>query len=188
LDDQVVGPVWTWQRKREFTILLDLYRQLDPRKSLEIGTMAGGSLYGFLQASTAGCTVFSVDPYDTVEGPEGVIHHDNRHLYPSWCPPGVEVVAIEGDSHDELVVDMLHRERPFDFVFLDGDHTHAGVLLDWVIYSPMVRPGGLVVINDIVIPSAAEAWAHIRRRGDWETWEIVSDPTENWGGYGIARM
>jgi predicted O-methyltransferase YrrM len=99
----------------------------------------------------------------------------------------VEVVAIEGRSYDELVVDTLHRERPFDFVFLDGSHAHAGVLLDWAIYSPMVRRGGLVVINDIVIPSAAEAWAHISERVR-ESWEVVSHPREEWGGYGIVRM
>ena len=37
-----------------------------------------------------------------------------------------------------------------NYLFLDGDHSHAGVRCDFEIYGPMVRKGGIIVFHDIV--------------------------------------
>jgi predicted O-methyltransferase YrrM len=34
-------------------------------------------------------------------------------------------------------------------LFIDGDHTFEGVKKDWEMYSPLVRPGGLIVFHDV---------------------------------------
>lgn len=36
-----------------------------------------------------------------------------------------------------------------DLLFIDGDHTYASVLTDWLLYSPLVRPGGLLAFHDV---------------------------------------
>lgn len=37
-----------------------------------------------------------------------------------------------------------------DMLFIDGDHSYPGVLADWLLYSHLVAPGGLVVFHDAV--------------------------------------
>ena len=53
-----------------------------------------------------------------------------------------QVEIIKGDSHHEStkqeVLNRLQGE-PLDFLFLDGDHTLAGVSLDYQLYAPLVR-------------------------------------------------
>ena len=60
--------------------------------------------------------------------------------------------AVLGDSHDpaarELVLDALAGE-PVDLLFIDGDHSYAGVSEDLAMYGPLVKPGGFIAFHDI---------------------------------------
>ena len=35
-----------------------------------------------------------------------------------------------------------------DFVFIDGDHSFAGIEADWAAWGPLVLPGGVVALHD----------------------------------------
>lgn len=37
---------------------------------------------------------------------------------------------------------------PVDFIFIDGDHSEAGLLEDWRAWSRLVEPGGIVALHD----------------------------------------
>lgn len=37
---------------------------------------------------------------------------------------------------------------PADFVFIDGDHSWAGIERDWLAWSPLVAPGALIALHD----------------------------------------
>lgn len=39
-------------------------------------------------------------------------------------------------------------DRPIDFLFVDGDHSWAGIERDWHDWSPRIAPGGLVALHD----------------------------------------
>lgn len=41
-----------------------------------------------------------------------------------------------------------HDHVPVDFVFIDGDHSEAGLLADWRAWSPLVEPEGIVALHD----------------------------------------
>ncbi len=38
--------------------------------------------------------------------------------------------------------------RPIDILYIDGEHTTEAVMRDMLLYVPLVRPGGLVVMDD----------------------------------------
>jgi predicted O-methyltransferase YrrM len=40
--------------------------------------------------------------------------------------------------------------KSVDLLFIDGDHRYEGVLADWLLYSHLVSPGGLVAFHDAV--------------------------------------
>jgi predicted O-methyltransferase YrrM len=43
--------------------------------------------------------------------------------------------------------------RQFDFAFIDGDHRFDGAFLDLYYMTRLVRPGGLIVLDDLWMPS-----------------------------------
>jgi hypothetical protein len=57
------------------------------------------------------------------------------------------IVPVRGRSID--VVDQVRRLTSHaDLLFIDGDHSYAGVKSDWEAYGPMLKPGSIAVFHD----------------------------------------
>jgi len=70
------------------------------------------------------------------------------------------VTLIHRTSEDPLARARARRWAGTDglgLLVLDGRHDHAGLAADWTAYAPLVRPGGLVVIDD----HGAPAWPDV---------------------------
>ena len=61
------------------------------------------------------------------------------------------------------------KDTVFNFVSIDGDHTYAGCKADCDIWSPLVKPGGLLAFNDIVCLSVDKVMKEL----DKSQWEYV---------------
>ncbi len=178
------APVPILQWEAEFEVLLELYRRLEPANVLEIGTYHGGTLYHWLQnTARPGAKIVTVDSY--------AVGVDNRHLYDDWNVNDTRLVVMEGDSHDPALVEsvrLLHG--PFDFVFIDAGHYYKEVRRDWDNYRPMVKPGGMICLHDILTHPAwpsievGRLWDEIKK--DNLTFEIVADREAEWGGIGVV--
>ncbi len=78
--------------------------------------------------------------------------------------------TIVGDSQDLTFVQELRMIRPtgYDIIFIDGNHTREGVRANYETYKGMVRPGGYLVIHDIMhdhwegADGAAVLWKQIK--------------------------
>lgn len=58
---------------------------------------------------------------------------------------------LKGSSQSESMVKTVETallSRPVDLLFIDGDHEFAGVERDFLLYSPLVKVGGLIVFDD----------------------------------------
>jgi hypothetical protein len=56
-----------------------------------------------------------------------------------------------GSSQDPATVKKIYDAvHQVDLLFIDGDHSYHSVLCDWLLYEPLVRPGGIVVFDDIL--------------------------------------
>jgi len=144
---------------------------------VEIGSDAGGTLWAWQQL---GCRVIGVDQPGAGFG-SGIVIDDH----------GCEIVY--GDSHDPLTRQALLgvlKGRPVDVLFVDGDHSFAGVKADWEMYGPLVRPGGLVAFHDICDHPRVRA---CKVKAFWDSLdvsgkeEIVTEPA-SWGGIGVIRV
>lgn len=174
-------PCFQWQA--EFEILLDMYRRRNPTRVLEVGTYHGGTLYHWLANASPGAVVVSVDHYRV-----GV---DNRESYDAWCPPGVTLVVIDGDSGDETTRRRAEAWGPYEWVFIDAGHYYPEVKRDWEFYGSMAAPGGVVAFHDILPPTpahpeieVAQLWEEVK--ASRETTEIVADRDAEWGGIGVV--
>jgi len=77
-----------------------------------------------------------------------------KEYYGEWVIDDGKSFFIDGSSHDPKVVMYTYKilQDGIDVLFLDGDHTYQGVLADWLLYNPLVKPGGIVAFHDSVLP------------------------------------
>lgn len=177
------------QIRQEITALLDLLRRDPPRRVLEIGTASGGTLFLLTRVSDAEAVLVSMDlPW----GSGGGYPPWREDLYSRFARPLQQVRLVQGDSHRQ---ESLKRARealtgdPVDFLLIDGDHSYDGALRDWEMYSPLVRPGGLIAFHDIVpgpaklVGGVPELWSELRER--YEHRELVADWEQGGCGLGL---
>lgn len=120
-----------------------------------------------------------------------------RSLYEAFPPPDSEckVVHLSGDSHTTAFLEKVENElggEKVDFLFIDGDHTEAGVEADYNDYHHLVRSGGIIAFHDIVekqaIPSNQVYYFWKRLKETANTEEFVNNPDQTGYGIGIVRV
>src|SRR5262245_50050564 len=138
------------QQPREAMELVSLLAPNRPSCVLEIGTAYGGSLLLWARIASADALIVSVDlPQWELDDPADDAVCRRIHGVGS---PGQRVRLVRGNSHDSRTHDrtsQLLEGRLVDFLFIDGDHTYAGVAQDFADYVRFVKPGGIVALHDI---------------------------------------
>jgi hypothetical protein len=157
-------------------VLIDLARTHDWCIGAEVGVLRGKTLFALLDA-VPNLLMYAVDqwrhlPLRTDENAETYADFDMTKLrsdvfrkaktYRRRC------TILEGDS-----VSMANAvtDSWLDFVFIDGDHTEAGVEADVRAWSPKIRPGGMLLGHDC-------HWTTVRR--------VIDKLCAGWRDYGEA--
>ncbi len=182
-------PVTICQLEDEFAPVLDLYRNEKPQAVLEIGTASGGSLYHWLTNAQPGATIVTID----LPNPD---YPPNDHLYPNWTPENVNGYQIRGDSTDPGTIQAAAEYGPYQWLFIDANHTYEATRADYDNYSPLVSPGGLILLHDIALVRDYEdgntagvwkCWREIQATGQW-TREFRAQPPLPAYGIGAIRV
>jgi predicted O-methyltransferase YrrM len=183
--DGFLGPV---QDVDELAKLLDDVKSLHPKTILEIGTHRGGTLYLWTRLAQPNATLISID---LPRGKFGGGYSPFRlPIYRRFARANQQLHLLRADSHDGSTLNKTERllaGRPLDLLFIDGDHTFDGAKRDWQMYSPLVRPGGLIVFHDI-----AGNYADTQVKSFWDSIkphhshrEYISQPN---GKFGIGIL
>jgi predicted O-methyltransferase YrrM len=88
-----------------------------------------------------------------------------------------EIVEFHAESSQTTLPRFLAEERTFDLAFVDGNHRFDGVFLDLVYLGQLVRPGGIVFIDDYQLPAVARAVSFCLTNLAW-TLEQLSPPDD----------
>jgi cephalosporin hydroxylase len=125
-------------------ILYDIRTHLgeELKNYLEIGSYAGGSmsLVSSHKYPTKCITVDLGEPIDKTVVESNVLKFKN---------PNSEFKYVQGNSQDINIINKVKNEcNEFDFLFIDGDHTTLGVILDFQNYLPLVKKGGYICFDD----------------------------------------
>lgn len=145
--DTFLSPI---QVVEELARLLGDVKALNPQTVLEIGTHRGGTLYLWTRLAQPDATIVSIDLPGGKFG--GGYSAFRIPIYRRFARARQQLHLLRADSHAAVTLQETRRlfaGRPVDFLFIDGDHTFDGVKKDWEMYSPLVRPGGLIVFHDI---------------------------------------
>ncbi len=107
---------------------------------IEIGSALGGSALLMAAATPGGKTLYSVDP--------GTATRDvMRFLFQreGWSDRLQQIVKTSDEAIDEL----KYLSGKVGLVFIDGQHTESAALRDIDNYSPLLKPGGALLIHDV---------------------------------------
>jgi len=115
-----------------------------------------------------------------------------------------DVSCIRGDSHDsetKAELESVLNGQDISVLYIDGDHTYQGVKQDFMDYVPLVKSGGIVVLNDLCThqrdnPSidtnahgVGDFWEAVVEDDRYATEEIMSQDNETRPkGLGIAKV
>jgi predicted O-methyltransferase YrrM len=167
-----------------------LIQEQRPKSVLEIGTRNGGTFFVLCQLSDPLAKVISLDlPGGNFGGGYGgyrvpVLRRMKR--------PQQQLHLLRADSHDPSTLgrvgDVLQGTK-LDLLFIDADHRYEGVKQDFEMYSPLVKPGGIIAFHDIVhgqpdlVGGVERFWNEIKTK--YRHSEIIESPHQPWGGIGV---
>lgn len=133
---------------------LRLAESVGPRIIVELGCDRGGTLYAWRQLCSR---VY------------GITWEQNADSGGAGCTAhGAEVRY--GDTHDPESLSWLTGQlagEQADILVIDGDHHEPGIRADLKDYGPLVRPGGLIMLHDVVPEAYPEV--HV-----WKVWPELS--------------
>jgi cephalosporin hydroxylase len=137
------------QDEYEINNAIDFIRSLNVKNFMEIGTDQGGTFVCWSRISDPNGLRISVD---WAHGPWGINTFDIEARNSKLLSLGSDVHILDGDSHAEWMyqrVKSIIGDKKLDFLFIDGDHSHLGVKLDYHMYKEFVKPGGWIGFHDI---------------------------------------
>lgn len=76
---------------------------------------------------------------------------------------------------------FLREGRRFDLAFVDGNHRFDGVLFDLVYLGRLVRPGGILFVDDYQLPAVVRAASFCLTNFGWKLEEVsAADDLHQW--------
>lgn len=111
---------------------------------LEIGVFRG-QILGLIRKLNTYAGITGVTPLDNTGGHwESNYEEDIKHLHKTFNIPYPKI--IKGLSADPEVI--KESNKVYDMVYIDGGHEYETVAQDLRNYSPMVKPGGFLIVDD----------------------------------------
>lgn len=113
------------------------------RRAVEIGVFEGVTTAVIAASMAADGIVFGVDPF-----PRGRLGISYGKLITR------KTLRRNKVEHKVQLVEMLSFDAaevltgPFEFVFVDGDHSYEGITRDWADWSGKVSVGGRIALHD----------------------------------------
>lgn len=108
---------------------------------VEIGSALGGSA-----ALMAAATDALRPPFYSID-PETATRHIMRWAFQQQDQ--LDRLHQINLTSDDAILQLQHLRQRAGLVFIDGLHTYAATLADFMNYAPLVRPGGALLIHDV---------------------------------------
>lgn len=140
------------QREFEIEALRRVMVEVGCLSFLEIGSRYGDSFHFLAGSLPPGSKALAVDLPGSVWGNPGSDEFLRRSVA-AVGKRGVQADVIFGDSTDAQIIVEVEQRGPWDVVFIDGDHTEAGVRSDWKEYGRKAKR--ICAFHDIVADQRA---------------------------------
>ena len=182
-------PVPVYQDEGELKRLIELVKELKPKRILEIGSLHGGTLWYWMHAAE-GAEIVSIDSgVQSFDSRFSDIEQARLELWPEWeLETGCTITQVRADSTFAYTIEEAAKYAPYDFIFIDGGHWYEVALADFQNYWPMLRKGGLLAFHDIAYAdvnpdnyNVGRVWREVRELGCWQEIIRENNPEGTWG-------
>ncbi|HXN85317.1 MAG TPA: class I SAM-dependent methyltransferase [Candidatus Binataceae bacterium] len=182
-DDQPHDTGWGLAPARgEF--VFKMCRESGASKSLEVGFAFGISTLCILAAlaenGATGISHVAMDPFQASE------RFRNAGLRTLREAGVTAMVDFHRESSETLMPRLTGDHRQFDFILIDGDHAFDHTFVDIFYAHRLLKPGGVMVIDDINMPPVYLATRHLLINYHYEligeAFGSHSDATQSWRG------
>jgi hypothetical protein len=156
-------------------------------KFLEIGVFQG-QIVSLVKLLNRKATVYGVTPLSS-EGDHYATHPKLdyldriKSLHNEFNLPSP--VILKGHSFDPRIQRLAREAGPYDLLYVDGCHDYDVALDDLREYTPQVKRGGYVVVddaaNDLAIPDGLIPL-------NWKGLDDVTRATKEWSAHGNFRI
>jgi predicted O-methyltransferase YrrM len=182
------------QKITELSPLISLLKRRALRTIVEIGTAGGGTLYAWCRIARPDAVIVSIDlPGGPFGG--GYTRNDIKK-FRTYGKKAQKMYFLREDSHKTATKEKIRKilgDHKIDLLFLDGDHRYSGVRRDFMLYSPLVKRRGLIVLHDILFHPKVRAckvdrfWNEIKGHFRWREFIDKEDDRGwgQWGGIGV---
>jgi predicted O-methyltransferase YrrM len=147
-------------------------------------------LFVIAKLAAPDATIISVDLPTTTLGP--LVRSAQAPILNRFIRESQKLYLLRENSHETGTVlrisDILAGQK-LDLLFIDGDHSYAGVKSDFAMYSPLVRKGGLVAFHDIAgtpfhdTSGVSNFWGEVK--GSYQNLEIIHERGRDSMGIGV---
>jgi predicted O-methyltransferase YrrM len=146
-------------------------RRENAATTIEVGLAHGMSALHICEALVANghpdTKHVAIDPFQ-MTGPDGVTGGFAGSALRSLDEAGLSPMVEHIEEESQIALPRLVAEgRAFDFGFIDGNHRFERVFLDMYYLGRLIRPGGIVVLDDYDLPGIAKVVAFYTSNLSW---------------------
>lgn len=162
---------WPWAGHKQFAY--DLIANVKPKRTVELGTHFGTSLWSFSQAAKDQKINMEINAVDTWKG-EGHAGFYGEEVFET-------VKQIENKFYSELKINLIRKtfdeavadfkDNSIDILHIDGLHTYAAVKHDFERWLPKVKSDGIILFHDIKVAEGDF--------GVYQLWEELKEKYSN---------
>ena len=92
-----------------------------------------------------------------------------------------KLVEHHAERSESALPRFLDEGRSFDLAFVDGNHRFDGVFVDLFYLGRLIKPGGIVFLDDYQLPAVARAAAFFASNLGWTLEEVsAADDLHQW--------
>lgn len=157
-------------------LIHDLIIERGAKRTLEIGMAYGFSTLYMLAALAANGRGIhtAIDPFQKSDW-GGVGLTRAIELAPQF--EAQDSFRFIEDRSDRVAADFARAGSRFDLIFIDGNHRFDDVLVDFYLYAQVCALGGLIIFDDMWMPSIRTVVAYIR--ANREDFKELNSPVGN---------
>lgn len=116
------------------------------RRLVEIGVWHGVATRRLRSTMAADGVLFAIDPF-----PPGRFGFSWEYLIARGeigheCNGEVRFLVMTSAQAASRFTEFC--AEPLDFIFIDGEHSYAGLQTDWTLWAPKIAAGGIVALHD----------------------------------------
>ena len=97
----------------------------------------------------------------------------------------LDLIEFKSERSEILLPQFLADGRGFDFAFVDGNHRFDGVFVDLIYLGRIVRPGGIIFLDDYQLTSVSRAASFCKNNLGWTIEEV--SPEDNLHQWVVLR-